>query len=73
MENFQERLFKTVVDFNFKGKDYSVVINSDFTVNEATAKILTPYAILQQYFTLIKDQSDFDFVKIKKIHTLKMK
>lgn len=64
MENFQERLFKTVVDF--KGKGYSVVINSDFTVNEATAKILTPYAILQQHFTLIKDQSDFDFVKIKK-------
>lgn len=73
MENFQEKLFKTVVDFNFKGKDYSVVIDSDFAVNEATAKILTPYAILQQHFTLIKDESDFDFVKIKKIHTLKMK
>ncbi len=73
MKNLQEKLFKTIVDFDFKGKDYSVVIDTDFAVNEATAKILTPYAILEQHFTLIKDETDFSLINIKKVYTLEMK
>lgn len=73
MEDTQEKLFKTIVDFDFKGKDYSVVIDTDFAVNELTAKLLTPYAILQQHFTLIKEESEFNLVKIKKVTILEMK
>ena len=72
MGNTQELLFKTIVDFEFKGKDYSIVIDTDFVVNEATAKALTPYAILQQHFTIIKNESDFNLVIIKKVRSLKM-